>query len=104
MATISSLGIQVRNARKSQKLSAVALAKTAGMHVNTLRAFERGVGNIELARLLSLSSLLGLEVALVAKELIDNVVTAESPGLTTFSRKMAALMPATKGEQHHDRD
>ncbi|OWY29868.1 helix-turn-helix domain-containing protein [Herbaspirillum robiniae] len=68
MSSLIEIGSRVRTARKARGLTAVELAALAGMHRNTLLALETGKGNIELGKLLSLCSELGLELLLVPQQ------------------------------------
>lgn len=69
MATLLSIGTDIRAIRNAKKLSADAVAAQSGIHANTLRAFETGRGNIELNKLLSICDSLGLDILVIPKEI-----------------------------------
>lgn len=93
MASILSIGTQIRAKRKSKKMSAEVLAKNSAVHANTLRALEKGVGNVELSRLLSIVDALGLDIILVPKELAGAPTGSDQHTLTAFAKKMQELNP-----------
>lgn len=68
MPSIQAIGEQIRAVRKAKGLSASKVAELAAVHPNTLRALEKGTGNVELTRLLSICDSLGLKVLVVPKE------------------------------------
>lgn len=93
MTSILSIGLKIKSVRKAQKKSAEAVAKDAFVHANTLRALEKGTGNVELSRLLSIVDALGLDLLLVPKAISGAPLVGESLELTSFAKGMEALMP-----------
>lgn len=65
MLTLSSIGEQIAERRKSQGLSQAALAKRAGVGHSTLDALENGrSGELGLSKIIKLLTALGLELSL----------------------------------------
>ena|SRR5450830_1807719 len=94
MHSLSGLGSRIRTVRKAQKLSSASLAERSGIHRNTLQALETGKGNIELSKLLSICSELGLELLLVPQE-VAGQRAAEGEGAhsrTELSERLHTLM------------
>jgi hypothetical protein len=54
-----------------------------------LRALEKGVGNVELSRLLSIVGALGLDLMLVPREISDSPMRSQALTLTSFAKKNA---------------
>jgi transcriptional regulator with XRE-family HTH domain len=65
MLTLSTIGEQIAERRKSQGLSQAALAKRAGVGRTTLDALENGrTGELGLSKIIKLLTALGLELSL----------------------------------------
>lgn len=94
MTNLQDIGQRIRSARKARGLTAVQLAALTGMHRNTLLALETGRGNIELGKLLSLCSELGLALLVVPKQAAA-LRAAEQAGAgsqTELGQRLQALM------------
>lgn len=92
MHSLLALGSRIRAARKAQKLSSTHLAERSGIHRNTLQALETGKGNIELNKLLSICSELGLELLLVPQEVAAQRATDGDGARTELSERLHSLM------------
>lgn len=94
MHSLLALGARIRAVRKAQKLSSTNLAERSGIHRNTLQALETGKGNIELSKLLSICTELGLELLLVPQE-VSAQRASEGEGVgerTELSERLHSLM------------
>lgn len=90
--SLEAIGAQIRRARKERKWSAQILAQRSGIHRNTLLALETGKGNIELSKLLSVCSELGLELLFVPQQVYAQRA-AETQGVRTeLSERLDGLM------------
>lgn len=92
MHSLQALGEQIRLARKAQKLSSSSLAERSGIHRNTLQALETGKGNIELSKLLSICTELGLELLLVPQEVAAQRAAEGEGARTELSERLHMLM------------
>lgn len=94
MTTIAKIGAQIRSARNEQKLTARDVADMAGIHPNTLLLLERGVGNVELSRLLAIASVLKLSLMLVPNAVSELVAADSAQTKTTeMGDRIRNLMP-----------
>lgn len=94
MSTLSSLGTQIRQARKHLGQSAADLGAAAGLHRNTVQALETGKANVELATLLALCDQLDLDLALVPRRIAAAAAADDALEPTALQRRLAALAPA----------
>jgi transcriptional regulator with XRE-family HTH domain len=93
MHTLLAIGSMIRQARKAQQLSASELAARSGIHRNTLQALETGKGNIELSKLLSICTELGLELLLVPQQVVQQRAADNGVGVSTeLSERLRGLM------------
>jgi transcriptional regulator with XRE-family HTH domain len=93
MHTLLAIGSMIRQARKAQQLSASELAARSGIHRNTLQALETGKGNIELSKLLSICTELGLELLLVPQQVAQQRAADNGVGVSTeLSERLRGLM------------
>lgn len=92
MHSLQALGARIRAVRKAQKLSSTTLAERSGIHRNTLQALETGKGNIELSKLLSICSELGLELLLVPQEVSAQRAGEGEGARTELSERLHSLM------------
>ncbi len=92
MHSLSALGSNIRQVRKAQKLSSSSLAARSGIHRNTLQALETGKGNIELSKLLSICSELGLELLLVPQQVAAQRALEGASERTELSERLQGLM------------
>ncbi|WP_332308333.1 helix-turn-helix domain-containing protein [Herbaspirillum autotrophicum] len=90
--SLAAIGAQIRRTRKERKWSAQVLAQRSGIHRNTLLALETGKGNIELSKLLSVCSELGLELLFVPQQ-VYALRAADDQGVRTeLSERLDSLM------------
>jgi transcriptional regulator with XRE-family HTH domain len=62
---LAALGAALRQARKAQKVSAVALAETAGLSRLTLHRIERGEPGVAMGHWFAVAAALGLEIGVL---------------------------------------
>lgn len=96
MASIRSIGNQLRHIRKDMHLSAPKVAEKSGIHPNTLRALETGKGNIELSRLLSICDSLGMELMVVPKKISEMQAADSALTSTELTNELRDLMRVGK--------
>ena len=96
MSTIAAIGQLLRQTRKTQGLSASALAARAGISRNTLGALEAGHGNVELTTLLALLDSLGLEMQFVPLLVADLTRGGADTRMTGLQDEVSRLMPAAR--------
>jgi len=64
----SEIGLTLANRRKRRKIRQDQLSEIAGVSVRTVRDIENGVGNPELATLLKLCDVLGMELTITIRK------------------------------------
>ena len=96
MTTLTDIGSIVRQTRKTQGLSGLALAERAGISRNTLGALEAGRGNVELNTLLALLDSLGLEIQFVPLRVADLTRVGADTRTTGLQDEVSRLMPAVR--------
>jgi transcriptional regulator with XRE-family HTH domain len=96
MTTLADIGRLLRQTRKAQGLSGVALAERAGISRNTLGALEAGRGNVELNTLLALLDSLGLELQLVPQQVADLTRVDVDTRTTGLQDEVSRLMPVAR--------
>ena len=94
MTTLAHIGQFLRQTRKTQGLSASALAAQAGVSRNTLGALEAGRGNVELNTLLALLDRLGLEMQFVPGLVADLTRVGADTRTTGLQDEVSRLMSA----------
>jgi transcriptional regulator with XRE-family HTH domain len=96
MTSLADIGKLIRQTRKAQGLSGLALAERAGISRNTLGALEAGRGNVELNTLISLLDSLGLEMQFVPLQVADLTRVGADTRTTGLQDEVSRLMPAAR--------
>jgi transcriptional regulator with XRE-family HTH domain len=99
MTTLADIGKLLRQTRKAQGASGVALAERAGISRNTLGALEAGRGNVELNTLLAVLDSLGLDLQLVPLQVADLARAGAETRTTGLQDEVSRLMPAARTQQ-----
>jgi transcriptional regulator with XRE-family HTH domain len=101
MLSLDQWGSKIRSLRRSRGLSAEIAARRAGEHRNTLLAFERGTGNLELSNFLAICAALDVSLVLAPSAVAGALAAANEGELrqTELQRRLAALQAGREGAQ-----